>query len=335
MVQRMFQDSAGSLPAVLAGQPVGLVKRMVGNTDVLQATTLSKPTLARWPKGGARSIFYFNDFAQLAVGELAAGVNDARGLMITGSQSGIIVSVAGRGVIGGKPYLDLRYAGTPSNSSVVFFNLSSGNSNTVTLPTPQPAATVISGAVQLLAGALPAADLVRTFCNFYEAGGASVNGTATILPVTNQLSSFAHSVLIPAGVERVQNRGLYLRLEAGKPAFDFTLRVVGMQVEYGSTASGFQLTRGLNDITEAEVEDCWHLYNDGGDSLPIVLPAGSYGLAFVDHLGSVTVQSLASDGSTPINTLRSLRQVDVVLRPGAFNSEETKMLRHYWEGLYK
>ena len=76
--------------------------------------------------------------------------------------------------------------------------------------------------------------------------------------------------------------------------------------------------------------DFWHLYNDGGDSLNVTLPAGTYGLASIDINREITITTITSDGTTPINTLRHERQLDVILRAGAFTYGEEQAIRDYW-----
>lgn len=58
---RLWQDSAGVTPVTAAGQPVGLVSRAAGTVDASQATALSRPTLARWPKGGRRNLLTWTE----------------------------------------------------------------------------------------------------------------------------------------------------------------------------------------------------------------------------------------------------------------------------------
>jgi len=57
---RLYQDAAGTTPAYVAGHPVGKVARAAGSVDATQATALSRPTLARWPKGG-RAVVVVSD----------------------------------------------------------------------------------------------------------------------------------------------------------------------------------------------------------------------------------------------------------------------------------
>lgn len=105
----------------------------------------------------------------------------------------------------------------------------------------------------------------------------------------------------------------------------------GVQVEIGPLATGYQKTVTANDITQAGVPDVFHLRNDGGDSMPAAaVPAGTYGLSYVDVLGNVTHTTVTSDGTTPINLLRTDRQVDVVMRAVAFTATEKARLTSYW-----
>ncbi|SEB51353.1 hypothetical protein [Rhodobacter sp. 24-YEA-8] len=107
------------------------------------------------------------------------------------------------------------------------------------------------------------------------------------------------------------------------------------QLEEGSLKSPYQRVTTVNDITEAGKPYIWHLWNDGGDSLNAPpLPADTYGLAYVDVLGGVTITTVVSDGTTPINLLRAERQAQVILRQGAFTAAEETQIRSYWGGLY-
>ncbi|WP_226341059.1 hypothetical protein, partial [Gemmobacter serpentinus] len=105
----------------------------------------------------------------------------------------------------------------------------------------------------------------------------------------------------------------------------------GFQMETGNTATPYQRVDTDLDVTEAGIPDIWHLWNDGGDSInAAAMPAGTYGLAYVDVLGNVTTTTVTSDGSTPINLLRTERQVDAVIRQGAFTAAEIAQLTQYW-----
>ena len=99
----------------------------------------------------------------------------------------------------------------------------------------------------------------------------------------------------------------------------------GGQLEFGSVVTPYQrVTTGYEDF--GGVPSVWHLYNDGGDSLPITLPAGTYGRARVNTDGQVTVDTVVD----PTDALSGTRQVDVILRQGAFTPEEEAKIRAYW-----
>lgn len=108
-----------------------------------------------------------------------------------------------------------------------------------------------------------------------------------------------------------------------------TVKIKAMKASFDDDAA-FQAIVSPNDITEAGVPDLWHLYNDGGDSLNVTLPAGTYGLASIDINRAITITTITSDGTTPINTLRHERQLDVILRAGAFSAGEETAIRDYW-----
>ncbi|MFE3838597.1 hypothetical protein [Pseudogemmobacter sonorensis] len=116
---------------------------------------------------------------------------------------------------------------------------------------------------------------------------------------------------------------------ASGAAVDVTYRLKGLQFEAGAVATPLQHNLGPHDVTEPGVPDVWHLWDDGGDSLPVSLPAGTYGRAWVDHLGAVTVDAV----SAPANALLTTRQAGVILRAGAFNAAEEAAIRKYWAQL--
>ena len=120
-----------------------------------------------------------------------------------------------------------------------------------------------------------------------------------------------------------QNRGMTLYCYGPRTA---TLYIWGAQMEADSVATPYQRVTTDFDVTEAGVPDVWHLYNDGGDSLPVTLPAGTYGRARVNTEGVVTVDTVVD----PTGALSGTRQVDVILRQGAFSAAEEAQIRAYW-----
>lgn len=78
----------------------------------------------------------------------------------------------------------------------------------------------------------------------------------------------------------------------------------------------------------------WHLVNDGGDSLPVKLPTGTYGRAWVSAAGVVTVDTVVDPVNALIPGEANATQADVILRAGAFTVAEEAHIRAWWGGLY-
>ena len=95
----------------------------------------------------------------------------------------------------------------------------------------------------------------------------------------------------------------------------------------------YQLVVSTYDITEYGVPSRWHIAKSGSESLNVVLPSGEYGVACVDPYGVITTTTVTSDGSTPINTVVTANQIDVVIRAGAFDSSEVAELTAYWSSI--
>ncbi|MFE3838598.1 hypothetical protein [Pseudogemmobacter sonorensis] len=101
----LAQDAAGSVPLTGPGQPVGLARRAAGTVDAPQPVALSRPTLARWPRGGRRN---------LANG--AQAVDDAAYWPEAVTGGGVTAARIGSGVEAGVPYVDIRYHGTTTGT---------------------------------------------------------------------------------------------------------------------------------------------------------------------------------------------------------------------------
>lgn len=314
MPQRLFQDPAGTIPAILAGQPVGLAVREDGSADASQATALSKPTLARHPKSGVRN---------LADG--AQAVDNNAYWRSTYSSIGLNATKVGSGVEGGLPYVDYDFTGVTTGTSL------SGFFATTRFAASQGEEFNTRVKVKLLSGIFPSASFVRAETVWTTADGSYV-GQAPVSPQ-----------VVPSGVYQESKSGGALAMPTANRArpsvtisfavgveVNFRLRFAGLQLERGLVQTPLQFNYGPNDIVEAGVADLWHLYNDGGDSLNVTLPAGTYGLASIDINRAITIGTIVSDGSTPINTLLHERQPDVILREGAFSPAEEVAIRSYW-----
>ncbi|GEM_PF-2983219 len=331
MTQRFFQDADGTIAAVLAGQPVGRILRAGGTQDALQATAANKPTLARWPKTGRRMLQNRNIFNAIPLG-LQLSSNSVSGFGTSVSGDGISADVLDRGMEAGEPYIVIRFYGANAVNATKFMNIS----NTDFYPIGTTAVS-LRAKITLLAGSLGASDAtptLRAFTNFRRAG-AGVNGTTTTFTpdATERIMSATINPIDGLPCDEVSNRGIYLRVPP-LAEVDATLKIKALQIESGTEATPFQGITSANDITQAGIADLWHLYNDGNDALNVTLPAGSYGLASIDINRVITVGAITSDGATPINILRHDRQLDVILRGGAFSTREEAAIRSYWARVF-
>lgn len=316
MPQNLFQDPAGTIPAILAGQPVGLAVLAKGTVNASQAAALSKPTLARWPRAGVKN---------LAVGSHAVANAATQYWPELRIDGGVNCVKIGYGVDAqGEEYADYRFHGTATSGGVkAAYNNSyqRPRSDVIGLTyTVKARYTILSGTFNAEEG---------TRVDIFE----TVAGTQ----VASKVSSV--NALIGTSVEQTTNLttttvggeigvNIGFRVAAGKTV-DVVVRIAKVELFIGSTPSN-QKNYGPNDITEHGVADIWHLYNDGGDSLNVILPAGDYGCAFIDIDRNVTIETVTSDGTTPINTVRVARQRDYAIRAGAFTEIEARAIREKW-----
>lgn len=327
MTQRLFQDADGLIPAVLAGQPVGRILRAGGDQDALQAMAPNKPMLARWPKTGRRMLQNRNIFNAIPLG-LQLSSNSVSGFGTSFGGDGINADVLDRGMDGGEPYIVIRFYGTNAVNATKFMNIS----NTDFYPIGATAVS-LRAKVTLLAGSLGSSDTtptLRAFTNFRRAGAGVNGGTVMLNPdATERTMTATINPIDGLPCDEVANRGIYLRVPP-LAEVDAPLKIKALQIESGTEATPFQVITSPNDITQAGIADLWHLYNDGNDALNVTLPAGAYGLASIDINRVITVTSIISDGATQITTLRHERQLDVILRAGAFSTREETAIRSYW-----
>lgn len=322
MAQRLFQDPAGTIPAILAGQPVGLFKRIAGSVDASQATALSKATLSRHPKSGVRN---------LANGGFA--LSDAAKWLPSVVNSGVTATKIWSGLIDGIPCVRYSISGTATLNSSVTLNAAAVQMATpATVGQSRVGSTkgrIVKGLEQLLS----ATDGIRLDNIGRNSSGAGSAGDSTSSP---RIKSENWQDLIAArtynNAETVaSSASVTFTFTSGQSYSDVQIEVQGLQIEAGLTPTALQFNYGPNDITEPGVPDLWHLYNDGGDSLNVVLPAGTYGFATLNAETKIPqIDTVASDGTTPISILRHTRQADEVLRAGAFNEAEIRAIQDYW-----
>ncbi|MBJ2153656.1 hypothetical protein [Paracoccus sp. IB05] len=322
---RLSLDSAGTVPAILPDQPVGLVRRLVGSVNASQATALSRPTLARWPKGGRRNVVP------------ASGVGAAPGLIGSGQPGALPTgwtSSAGREVIAVEDDISvIRFSGTTTGA--FFINLH-GNTS---VAASDGQAWVSSFDCELL-DARNVQQLAIQQSSRVAGGGNKSGGMVTPLPSSGRSRVITGPETFldsqgPVGSGPVAHILTYLRFTAATADWSFTIRAGKVQIEKAPLVSPYQHVAAANDVTETGNPEVWYLWSDGGDSLDATpVPAGTYGLAWVDVLGEMTVSSVTSDGTTPVDLLRAERQADVILRQGTFTSAEEAQIRSYWAGRY-
>lgn len=322
----MYQAPTGDLRAVLAGQPVGrVIPAIAGMPEALQATALSKGTLARHPKSGVRNLA---NGAQ-AVSNQTYWPNTASGGGITATKIG--VGVESDGV----PYIDVRYTGTAISQSIstTYNPVNSWTENVI------GASKTSSLSAKIIAGSLPSIPSgnrgVIAVVNELTSGGVYVAGsgsstranTEEYTDVSVTRVSSAPSATVASGVPQ-------LTFVVGD-VIDVTYRIKGFQFESGPIKTPLQFNYGPNDITEAGVPDLWHLYNDGGDSLMAGLPAGNYTVAWVSALGTVTITDGVAVAAGGTNILLGERIADVLFLRRTPSDAEKRALTAYWESEFK
>lgn len=313
---RLYQDAAGVTPAATYGQPVGLSRRQAGTVDPSQATALSRPTLARWPIGGRRNLLTWTEDFSNAVWTKGASItfgSDATGTFIT---SGAAFWSMMQTVAANLPREAVRYASTE-------FKASGTNFATLLIGTPSDTRVginLMTGETAVISTPADAGNVIAVRSNPLEDGWWRVEvdyNTATAFsPTVGSKYAVLPSTTLAGN---------------GAP--------VGSSVYARNLASNdkpgpYQRVTTAYDITEAGVPDVWHLSNDGGDSLPVSLPAGTYGRACVDAAGVVVVDSVTNPSNALVPSAVGSTQADVILRQGAFSPEEDAQIRAYWGGLY-
>ncbi|RRH69042.1 hypothetical protein [Falsigemmobacter faecalis] len=265
------------------------IKKVPGN-HAMQNTALSRPTLARWPKGGRRNLIG-NTFAISTVSGVTATVIEP------GTWELNNLSAA---------------AGQRADWSVPADRAPPGSTLTFSLEVKS------AGEYGSLA-----------MIGIRNSAGASVSQAAYVERLTDNWQRMVATLTLGAD----NTNGAQLRINNRSGDANKVL-VRNPQIEIGPATTPFQAVASITDIIEAGIPDIWHLYNDGGDSLPAVLPAGAWEIAWVTHLGVIGYASVTSDGTTGTDLLRAERMADVALKRGRFTSYEKAQLETQW-GKYK
>jgi hypothetical protein len=286
------------------------VRELPGN-HAAQATSLSRPTLSRVPRGGRRNKLTFAaDFANVAWAKLSCNFSAG---VVTTTSTGDAVSQA-----------IANYSANATHATT--FRVAAGTATYLRLVVYQTAAATnrVSGWFNLASGAVESATnggtgtgalltFVEVSPGVYDVtlSGAVGNGATS---VTVQIST-ANAVGSTTGVSGA------------------TYGIVRAQTELGSTATPFQDVQTARDVTETGVPNVWHLNDDGNDSLPVALPAGTYTAAWVNALGAVTIAG-GLTVTTTLDTLRGQNQADALIINRALGEAERVALTRYWQARY-
>lgn len=323
---RLSQDAAGMVPLQGPGQPVGRVPQRMGTTDALQSVSSARPTLARHPKGGRRNLTVKNDYGFVPVGvPLTSSVNSGgvQYMHVLGA-SGVQAVCTGTGLTdGGLPYVDLHVFGTNALVSPVDAGI-----RDYTLTPIGGTGVTVSAYVQVLAGSRRGLSFYMGG-NIYAGASHSAGNEATyVLPSSPDPERRSISHTFTSGQNGIQYTSARIRVAAGATV-DAIVRISGFQIERGTAPTPAQCVFGSNDITEPGVPPVWHLLFDGvDDSLLMTLPSGTYGLALVDLLGTVTFDTVTDP--TRILPSGTMRIADALIRSGAFSIAEQATIAAFY-----
>lgn len=299
---RAFTDTAGTTLATV-GSSVARVNRRNGTLDATQATASKRPILARWPKGGRRNVISMP--------------TSGKAFSVTYTTANDVTTIT--------PTTDnnadhrYKYYHTEATVAVHVFSIELKANGYTGIVLSHSGGGFGPVYVNLLDGSYTGTATVTALDDGWwrivitRASGAIKDGTNLFINPT-----YAGSVQTYAG-DGVS--GVLARKA---------------QAEVGSTPTAWQRVVSAYDITESGVDDVYHLVSDGvDDSLPVTLPAGTYGRAWVDNLGAVTIDSLTLSAATDCDLLLGTSVADAIYRQGAFTSAEQAALQSYWEGKYQ
>lgn len=237
----LYQDAAGTIPALLPSDPVALFKDKSGrNNHAYQLNSTSRPLLGRHPVGGARNLLTYSGTVTDASWPFngatkTGGQLDSDGgytaTKLTGPSIGVPAKQATATVAGPYTYTIRAKAGvsntgtflirnqtTATNFSICIVNLTTG---VITSGTGWTSKAAPNGFWEL---------------SYTQTTGISINDTLHIY--------FGSSGAVDA---------------------TFDIIVDYAQLEAGSIATPFQETTTLLDITERGKADAWYLKYDGID----------------------------------------------------------------------
>lgn len=223
-------------------------------------------------------------------------------------------------------------------------------------PSNQPATLLVPGTVSSThalrrrnVGTIRASQIIAKAAGygFVTLSGAGVADNSVVFDVSTGVVSFAGTNTSGAAITNLGN-GWY-RCQAVLPSTTDYRVFVGPnssfsspytgdgvsgiyacdpQLETGTTVTNYQRVITARDVSEIGVADVYYMFDDGADSLNWTAPAGTYDIAYVNSLGTVTVlTSQALSGAADITLPVDL--VEYVAVPRTLTAGEVTQLTTY------
>lgn len=299
----LFQDTAASVPASAPGHPVGRIKDKSGNgIDALQSVAAARPILARVPVGGARNI------ARHSAADIFWKAEGTHPPTVLLQQSHLGHSCAAISFA----------AGTPAGFSVSRADRAiAGVMHPITPGVTYAMSSVISLSRQLTGG-----EQVRV----YQTGSAAANhldlNAGNTAALVNAWLRVNHPVETATGVPGSAYPVVFVSQALG--AQPLTVYIRDIQIEVGASATAYQRTTTIHDVTQEGLRDCWYLSFDGVDDrleTPVIMPNTDKALLIcAQHKGRDTSGAILAEfgpaGVASSTGSFSLAAPDVII-PGA------------------
>lgn len=305
---RLWQDAAGQVsPASLPGQAVARLVSLGGARAAVQSSAAARPILVRWPAGGRSNLLEMTeDLTQIPWNRTAFGNGTA-------------------------PVVTARPGSGPGGSLAHQLDLNRGTANLVGDRSilgqrrVSQVGEVLSGAVWLRAArAEDIGRLVRV--EISVTGGGAVNHILT--------AGWAQ-VILAGRIATAANTSLNIEARGTHTAAELSVLMAQPQLNSGAVLRPFQAVQGPQDVAEPGRRPHWHLLAEPGDSLPLLLPAGSYTRASADPLGMAQFDAITSNGSRPVELLTTPRTADLMILPGSPGEADRARLIAWWQRRFR
>jgi hypothetical protein len=286
----LWQDTGATSAVTAVTQTIARANDLSTNArHATQATAGSRPTYSRIPVGGRRNLLTFTE--QLDNAEWAkvdATVTANAGLAPDGTMTAD--KIVGNVIALGQRRCCATQNATMTNAVVHILSFYAKEDDT-----PHCVVNVDNGSGNLLS----------VSCNLNT-------GAGSVFYYSGITSDPADSITVGAAVSgwrRVEvkflARGGFSRVLIGSSASAPTalvpfwwnsdgdgvrgVLVWGAQLEAAATVTAYQRVVTARDVTQSGVSDVFYMFDDGGDSLNWTAPVGTYDIAYVNSLGTVTV----------------------------------------------